>query len=97
MLGIDIVLLIFYQDYDVLLVSYVDNGLGVWIYGDVVENKYVFFNVYFYFFILLYIYDVCLFVLKGFVFDFMVIRCISFGVRLYEILCGSVFLDLIWL
>lgn len=42
MLGIDIVLFIFYQDYDVLLVSYVDNGLGVWIYGDVVENKYVF-------------------------------------------------------
>lgn len=39
---IDIVLFIFYQDYDVLLVSYVDNGLGVWIYGDVVENKYVF-------------------------------------------------------
>lgn len=55
-LSIDIVLFIFYQDYDVLLVSYVDNGLGVWIYGDVVENKYVFFNVYFYFFILLYIY-----------------------------------------
>lgn len=41
-LGIDIALFIFYQDYDVLLVSYVDNGLGVWIYGDVVENKYVF-------------------------------------------------------
>lgn len=42
MLGIDIVLFIIFQDYDVLLVSYVDNGLGVWIYGDVVENKYVF-------------------------------------------------------
>lgn len=61
---------------------------------------YLFIDIYFYsFFIFLfyYIYDVCLFVLKGFVFDFMVIRCISFGVRLYEILCGSVFLDLIWL
>lgn len=42
MLGIDIALSIFHQDHDVLLVSYADNGSGVWTYGDVVENKYVF-------------------------------------------------------
>lgn len=42
MLGIDIALFIFQQDHDVLLVSYADNGSGVWTYGDVVENKYVF-------------------------------------------------------
>lgn len=45
MLGIDIALSIFHQDHDVLLVSYADNGSGVWTYGDVVENKYVFLNV----------------------------------------------------
>lgn len=39
---IDIALSIFHQDHDVLLVSYADNGSGVWTYGDVVENKYVF-------------------------------------------------------
>lgn len=41
-LSIDIALFIFHQDHDVLLVSYADNGSGVWTYGDVVENKYVF-------------------------------------------------------
>eukprot|EP00105_Crassostrea_gigas_P019132 XP_011437507.1 PREDICTED: protein VPRBP [Crassostrea gigas] len=30
------------KDHDVLLVSYADNGSGVWTYGDVVENKYSF-------------------------------------------------------
>lgn len=30
------------KDHDVLLVSYADNGSGIWTYGDVVENKYSF-------------------------------------------------------